>query len=189
MLNKKGVSIIEIIVSLGLISIVLIFLLNLFIQFRGNYIQSKTEADFGTISAGFIKAIGDDIENYGLKSVEYKEGVANSASVILTFDAYRPTMLSEHIKKVLKVYELDGQFYISYTYDTSVMENKSTTSAERLTNLVRSLPSDAVLNIDEFITIEHTSNSSKIKAVTINLYLMNKEGNIYDINVSGLLSE
>ena len=50
MLNKRGVSIIEIIVSLGLISIVLIFLINLFLQFRGKYIQSKTEADIGSIT-------------------------------------------------------------------------------------------------------------------------------------------
>lgn len=189
MLNKRGVSIIEIIVSLGLISIVLIFLINLFLQFRGTYIQSKTEADFGSISATYIKAIGDDIENYGLKSVEYKSGVNNHASVILTFDAYRPTKLSENIKKVLKVYELNGDYYISYTYDTSVMEDKSTTSAERLTNVVRVLPKTAVLNTDNFIAIEKTPVTSRLKAAKISLFLMNNDGNVYDINVSGLLSQ
>ena len=187
-MKKRGVTIIEIIVSLALISIVLIFLINLFLQIRSTYILSKTETDFGTISSTFIKAIGDDIETYGLKNVEYKAGVNNYASLIITFKEYRPTKLSENIKKVLKVYELGNDYYVSYTYDTSVLEDKNLSSAERLTNIVRELPSSAVLNTDMFISVDKLE-TSKIDAVQISLPIANKDGNTYDIIVSGIIEE
>jgi len=69
------------------------------------------------------------------------------------------------------------------------MADKSTTSAERLTNVVRVLPKTAVLNTDNFIAIEKTPATSRLKAAKISLFLMNNDGNIYDINVSGLLSQ
>lgn len=181
-MNKKGMTLVEIIVSLGLIAIVLTFLLNLFISVRGTYNTSKIQADYDIITATLIKTIGDDIENYGLRTVERISTAKNGSAVILTFDAYRPSKLSERIRKVLKVYQdTRGHYFISYAYDSKYTQN--ITSKERITNVARELPEDVIIDTRENIKINKLGN----KAVEIKIPISNSRGTNYSINVYGLI--
>ena len=64
-------TLIEIIVTITLLGIVLLFLMNLFLKVRNTYNKSSVQADYNMLVATMIKAIGNDIDDYGLYSVEY----------------------------------------------------------------------------------------------------------------------
>lgn len=180
-LNRKGVTIVEIIVSLALISTVLIFLMNMFLNMRGTYLTSKIDADYDMLVSTFVKSIGDDIIDYGLENVEYKRGSANKSEVILTFNTYRPTKLSQKIKKVIELYiDSEGEYHLSYSYDSSVTDN--VVSAERITNVVRKLPSDCIVDAEKNIHIIELDN----RAVEIKIPITNSNGTDYSINVYGV---
>lgn len=182
-LNKKGMSLIEIIVSLALIAIVIIFLMNLFINVRGVYNNSKIQADYDIISATIARSVGDDIEKYGLLSVEYIETAGDKSKVLLTFDAYRSSKLSERIQKVLKIYDnIDGDLFISYAYDPTITKN--ITGNERITNVARELPDDAILVTEEYINIRRLDTT----AVEIKIPITNSKGTDYSINIYGMIN-
>ena len=181
-LNKKGMSMVEIIVSIVLISIVLIFLMTLFLKVRTTYNQSKIQADYDILVSNVIKAIGNDIENYGLKSVEYEKinEKENTDAVVLTFNTFRTTNLSENITKVLRVYFENNKFYISYSYEAKYTQNM--TSTERVTNVVREIPDDVILDKDGYVKLEKLDDFVKLKVP-----MSDKNGNIYDINIYGII--
>ncbi len=183
MKNNRGTTLIEIALSIGLISIVLIFLMNLFLNVRNTYNQSKIQADYNTIVSTITNAIGSDIEEYGVKSVSYISGIDNNGGILITYNDYRPTKLSENIQKVLSVKRDGNNYSISYAYNSSYTEN--ITSSERVTNVVRTLPEDSVLNTSNLIKLEFLGDT----AVKIKIPLSDEQGNIYDINIYGLLPE
>lgn len=183
-LDKKGITLVEIVVSLALISTVLIFLMGLFINVRGTYVSSKAMADYDMLVATFVKSVGDDIKNYGLLSVEYKEGSEFASEVVFTFNAYRPTKLSQRIKKVLKIYmDVTGQYHMSYAYDADVSDN--IVSAERTTNVVREIPKDGIIDAVENIHIRQLET----KAVEVRVPITTSTGADYTINIYGIIEE
>lgn len=196
-------TLIEIIVSLALISIVLIFLLNLFLLIRTTYNQSKMEAEYDLIVSNVIDSVSADINRYGLKNIKEIETVDNHAAYLLTFNAYRPTKLSGHIEKVLEIYpeSKDGtlKYFINYSYNTKY-ENpplyyKATDliANEKITNIAREIPSDAMLDSTRYIHIdempENEASTLGHKAVEIKIPIANKSGTKYDINIYALLGE
>jgi len=183
MKNNKGMTIVELIVSITLISIVLIFLMNMFIKVRGTYNNSKIQADYDMLNAIVIEAIGSDIKNYGLMSVEYES--EDHDALIFTFDEYRPTKLSEPIKKILRLYSKNDRYYISYKYEKEYTE--TITSDERLSGITREIPEDIIINPDEYIILKKGSTGSGI--IEIHVPLSTEKGNIYDINIYGVLKE
>lgn len=192
-LDKKGMTLVEIIVSIALISLVLIFLMGLFIKVRGTYNQSKIQSDYEILVANIVKSVGDDIENYGLYSVEY-ENASKKDALILTFDEFRPTKLSERIKKVLRVYFRNNKYYVSYSYESTSSYNSTTssrtnniTSEERLTSNIRPIPADIVIDSDNYINLEKKVESDGSAIVKINIPLSTAKGNIYDINIFGTI--
>ena len=182
-LNKKGMTMMEIIVSIALISIVLIFLMNLFIRVRGTYNQSKIQSDYDMLVANIIKAVGNDIDTYGLRSIEY-ETPGKKDALILTFNTFRPYNLSERIRKVLRVYFKDNKFYISYAYETDYTDN--ITSNERVTGVIREIPPDVVIDSSNYIELT-TKNINPDRAIEIKIPMATAKGNIYDINIYGII--
>lgn len=180
-LDKKGMTMVEIIVSVALISIVLIFLMNLFVKVRTTYAQSKIQSDYEILTSNVIKAMGDDIDKYGLKSVEY-ESEDSKSSIILEFNAFRPTQLSERIKKVLRLYFVNNHYYINYSYDASLSPNL--TSAERVTSVIREIPDDVVIDSRNYIELKKKNDLVEIKVP-----MANSKGTVYDINVYGILTD
>lgn len=176
-MNKKGTTMVEIIVSIALISVVLIFLMNLFVTMRQVYNDSKFQADYFMLDSAIIKAVSDDIDNYGLYQVEY----GASGEIILTFNTYRPTKLSERIKKVLKVYLKQNRYYIEYTYDKGLT---NLTSVERTTSTTRIAPDTALIDA---IRLEKKDLGGKTLA-KITVPISDNKDNIYDIHIYGVLN-
>lgn len=179
-LDKKGMTMVEIIVSVALISIVLIFLMNLFVKVRSTYAQSKAQSDYEILVSNVIKAIGDDIDKYGLRSVKYKDEGSKS-SIILEFNSFRPTQLSERIKKVLRLYFVNNHYYINYSYDATLSANL--TSDERVTSVIREIPDDVVIDSKNYIELK-----SKNDMIEIKVPMSNSKGTVYDINVYGVFA-
>lgn len=182
-MNKKGTTMVEIIVSIALISIVLIFLMNLFITLRQVYNQSKFQADFYMLDSNIIGVVSDDIDNFGLHEINYG---ANANEIVLTFNTFRPTKLSERIKKVLKVYTKynpksdSDRYYIEYTYDSSLT---NLTSTERTTSTTRIAPEEAIFGT---INLEKNNLGEKTLA-KISIPIRDKSDNMYDIHIYGIL--
>lgn len=185
MVNKKGMTLVEMIVSIVLISIVLILLMNLFINIRSVYNKSKIQSDYNMLSSTIIKVVSTDIENYGLKDVQYKTG--SHGALVLTFNSFRPTKLSEPIVKVLKIYEKNNRFYISYAYDSDLTDDL--TSTERTSSEIRTIPEDAYIDRTNLINFEQKSLSSSEKLVKIKIPLTDNRGNVYDINIYGIIDK
>lgn len=183
-LDKKGMTMIEIILSIALISIVLIFLMSLFLKVRGTYNQSKIQSNYETLGANVIKAIGNDIENYGLYSVEYDTDSDANSAVIFTFNTFRPQHLSERIKKVLRVKFDENKYILSYMYESKF--TTSITSTERVTGVLRELPSDVIVDSSKYIELTK-HNLGVDTLVEIKVPMSNEKGTIYDINVYGLI--
>lgn len=177
-MNKKGVTLIEMIVSISLISIVMVMLLNLFLSIRNVYNTSKIQADYELITAAIIKSVGDDIADYGLISAEY---TSDENEILLTFDAYRPTNLSERIKKVLKITKQDENYFISYIYDPK--QTQYITKNERMSNISRVLPKDIILDEYQAIKINHLNDT----ALEIKIPITNSKATEYSINIYGLI--
>ncbi len=197
-MNKKGMTLIEIIVSLALISIVVVFLLNLFLNVRNFYNNSKIKADYDMLVSNIVSAVSDDINRYGLESVQEITSVGNHKAYLLTFKTYRPTKLSKKIQKVLEVFPEveDGglQYYISYTYNTKYEQPpnfyKSTdiVSDERLTNIKRSVPMGALMDSTRYIHIKEIKDKNNRRIVEIKIPISNPNGTLYDINIYGILT-
>lgn len=188
-LNKNGMTLVEIIVSIALISLVLIFLMGLFIKVRGTYNQSKIQSDYEILTGNIIKSVGDDIENYGLYSIEY-ENPSKKDALIFTFDEFRETKLSERIKKTLRVYFRNNKYYISYSYETSASFNstpasriENITSKERVTSNIRPIPEDVVIDSKNYIDLEKKVEADGSEIIKIKIPLSTAKGNIYDINI------
>lgn len=182
-LNKKGMTMMEIIVSIALISIVLVFLMNLFLKVRETYMQSKIQANYDMLVANIIKAVGNDIDTYGLRSVEY-ETPGKKDAIILTFNTFRPYHLSERIKKVLRIYFRNNTYYISYAYEAEYTDNIN--SNERVTSIVREIPPDVVIDSSNYIELE-SKNINPDKIVEIKIPMSNARGSVYDINIYGII--
>lgn len=63
-LNKKGITLVEIVISVALISLVLVFLFTLLIQINNENSDNEIRASYLTIQSSFIKQIEEDFFDY-----------------------------------------------------------------------------------------------------------------------------
>lgn len=180
MQNKKGMTIVEIIVSIVLISIVLVFLMQLFLNLRGVTYQSQIDIDYEILAANIIKAVGKDIENYTV----YKLERLDEKSVRIIFNEYRPTELAERITKILKIYEIDGKVFISYSYDS-----ENLTSQERSDSIIRELPKNSILDDATQIKLNPSQDifETNEEIFEIKIPISTDKSVIYDINIYGVI--
>lgn len=188
-MNKKGITLIEIIVSISLISVVMIFLVSLFLRVNMTYMTGKVNSKYNMLKADIIKAVGDDLENYDLLSAKYypEYGREKDEAVVFEFDEYRESKLSERIKKVLRVYFEYDEYKISYAYEVDCEEHEdicsdNLTSKERVTTVIRDVPEGTTLGHDKHIEFMENNEIVKIK-----IPIEDKSGNIYDINIYGVI--
>ena len=92
-MNKKGMTLVEIIVSIVLVSIILIPITRLLITVNGLYKKSKLEVDFEVLDTILIDTISTDINRYGVKSVS----LDGKKSVTITFYAFSESNFNEII--------------------------------------------------------------------------------------------
>ncbi len=182
MLNKRGMTVVEIIVSIALISVVLIFLMKIFINLRGVTNQSKTDLNYEMLAANVIKAVGKDINKYTVYKVERLD----EHSIRITFNDYRPTSLDERISKVLKVYESGDKLFISYAYDSETL-----TGGERSEAVIREIPDKSILDETTRVQLKPSKDIFKDDKdiFEIKIPLSTDKSVVYDINIFGVIEK
>ena len=69
MKKNQGMTIIEILISICIISIVVLLLFNMLIQVREEDVSNQIQSNFVINQSTFIKELEEDITNYGVKSI------------------------------------------------------------------------------------------------------------------------
>ncbi len=174
-MNKKGMTLVEIIVSIVLVSIILIFITRLLITVNGLYKKSKLEVDFEVLDTILIDTISMDINRYGVKSVSLDA----KKSVTITFNAFRESNLNELIVKKLSL--TDDARYIKYEY-----VNNNLTSDERTRNFVRKVPDGAIIDENDFANYKEFENTS-LRELRVKMLASN--GNDFTSNIYFKIAE
>ena len=97
-LNNKGFSLVEMLVSISILSIVIIFMMHLFINIRNIYISNNEEFEYEILKSRVIKNISNDLNNNKLISYEK----VNNKEVILHF---------EDGSKIIKITDNNIRYY------------------------------------------------------------------------------
>lgn len=175
MMNKKGMTLVEIIVSIVLVSIILIFITRLLITVNGLYKKSKLEVDFEVLDTILIDTISTDINRYGVKRVSLE----GKKSVTITFNAFRESNLNELIVKKLSL--TDDARYIKYEY-----VNNNLTSDERTRNFVHKVPDGAIIDENDFVNYKEFENTS-LRELRVKMLASN--GNDFTSNIYFKIAE
>lgn len=169
-MNKKGMTLVEIIVSIVLVSIILLFITKLLITVNSLYKKSKLEVDYEVLNSLLIDTIASDINRYGVKEI-----TSDGKSLTITFDAYRETKLNEYIMKRLSLTSDGG--YIKYEY-----VNEDLNSDERARNFVRKIPEGAIIDEANFVSYDKfDSSGDKLNELRIKIIASN--GNDFSANI------
>ena len=168
-------TLVEIIVSIVLVSIILIFVTRLLITVNGLYKKSKLEVDFEVLNTLLIDVVSTDINRYGVNKIE----TDGNKSVIITFNAYRESNLSEYIMKRLSLTSDAG--YIKYEY-----VNTNLTSDERARNFVRKVPDGAIIDEANFV-LYNSFNNSGLNELRVKMLASN--GNDFTSNIYFKIAE
>ena len=70
MLNNKGMSLVEVIISIALISVVLVFMIKLLIDVNNTQTNNDYAKDNQTIRTEILRAIHNDLNTKTLRSVD-----------------------------------------------------------------------------------------------------------------------
>ena len=208
-MNNKGVTIVEILLSIIIMSIVLIILFSMLSNVRNEDEKNQIKSQYVVNQSLIVQAIEEDIINYGVKSVEecslynvdlssnninqkyrndFKCLRINYASDYLT-DNIGFLMIYNYYNNYDPVKNYEGSEsswmtrYVRGHYDgTEVKDNWRT-----LTTASNNLPDQVDLSGE--ITVKYTNmalSSNNSNAVLINIPIKNPNGDHYDINLSFL---
>lgn len=190
MRNNKGMTIVEIIVAVTLVSIVLIFLLNLLITVKNQRVQNEMSSNLIINKAVLTKAIEDDINEFNLVAVSVCDsddigldgkkriipvGATNIYCLKLTYDS---NLVDDNFGYILQ-----------YTYQFNTSNTKSVVAYKRGTNQV--VRGSVSMNPNEFAGKVSSSCSSGISdkcSLKITMPVIDDDGNNYDIEVSYIYS-
>ncbi len=186
MKSKDGMTIVELIVSIVLVSVVMILFLNLFITVQGYSIQNQNESDLLINQAVLVKAIEKDINEYKLV------GVSTCSSDIFDVKKYQviPTGASNVycLKLTLSDALLDDNigYIVEYTYTYRDGTTKNVVGYKRgMNQTIREI--GYITNPGADVGIVKSSCSSVVNencALNIMVPMYNEEGDDYSINVA-----
>ena len=185
MKNKKGITIVEIIVSIALISVVLIVLFRLLILLRNNSAITENKSAFLLNQSLITEAISDKFNEKGVTNNPVKTIASDHVTLELT-----ESNVSIEINSItctysriidIDVYEDKLESYEKY--------NTSTSGCSSFTKTIinRNMPNNGIYKLDDIEVetncISTTSNNSN-NIFTIRIPVYDKKNNSYDILVS-----
>lgn len=211
-MKNRGMTIIEILISICIISIVVLLLFNMLIQVRNEDMSNQIQSNFVINQATFIKEIEEDIIDYGVKSISscslqeanisrelLNTGYENKFKCI-KFE-YAADYTEDNIA-FLMVYNTYARFdvengeykgrddsarwmvqYVRGHYKKYNGDRPDLTSWKNATQLMKEYPSVVELNDSPYILYTASANPAQ-NAASIVLPITNGEGEHYDINLS-----
>lgn len=208
-MNNKGVTIVEILLSIIIIGIVLLILFNMLSNVRNEDEKNQIQSQYVVNQSLIVQAIEEDIVNYGVSSVSecsiYNVDIANT-NVNNTyrdkFKCLRINYSADYLTDNVGILMIYNYFN---TYDP--VQNYSGSTSTWMTRYIRghyegderkenwhtlnttsnNLPDE--VNLDDNIRVKYTNmtlDSNNSNAVSINVPIMNQTGEHYDINLSFL---
>lgn len=126
-MNKKGITLVEIIISIGLISLVMLFLFNLLIDMQYEEDHASFAKENQLNRAAIIKNVQEDFAESELKRIAEIQRDSDNTRIVFEFNKSSPKFLeiySDHIS-------YDGEtWYIEAKNDTTVYDFQNITYQE-----------------------------------------------------------
>lgn len=209
-MDNKGMTITELLVSICIISIVLLLLFSLLIQVRSEDNLSSVQSNFIINQSTMIKAIEEDVADYGVKRVSSctlsEQGIDNSIIVSGYEDKYKCIKI-EYKKDFLKsnvAFLSIYNYYTKYEYKNGTYVGKGETSwmisykrgyykeynfdgSPKYQTFVadastmKELPEE--VDLTESSVLNFTALNDNINAASLVFPVVNLAGEHYDINI------
>lgn len=212
MKNNKGMTIVEILISICIISIVVLLLFNMLIQVRNEDTSNQIQSNFVINQSTFIKELEEDMINYGVKSISscslqeanISKELLNSGNEskfkCLKFE-YAADYTDDNIG-FLMVYNTFARFdvengeykgrddsarwmiqYVRGHYRRYNGDRPDLTSWHNTTQMMKEYPSIVELNDNPYVSYTAGAHPTQ-NAASIVLPIANGEGEHFDINLS-----
>lgn len=202
-MNKKGITLVEIIISIVLISIVLIFLFSLLITVNDINEESKVNSTYLINKSLILKNIEEDLN----KAASVKLSSCNINDLYTGYSTYKDTLNTElKANKCIKfTYDTDDEAYLGIYYykrsETDNDKNKYVISyIHEKTNVraTRRLPDFELNNVDNSGSLKLKWKYNNVTEITstfsqtldsnkfhiINIPIIGSDGKDYSINIS-----
>lgn len=207
---NKGMSIVEILISICIISIVLALLFTLLIQVRHEDTDNNIQSNFIINQSTYIKTIEEDIVNYGIKSVEnctladaniredtVAKGQQDNIKCIKI--VYAADYLKENIGFIFiynhyRSYDVENGNYIGKDASWVIQYmrgsyNCKNGQAQRSTwkspnPVMKEIPSEVDMSLEPYVLYTAAAGANTYNAASIVLPIVNLDGEHYDINLS-----
>ena len=91
-MNKRGITLVEVVISVGLISVVMLFLFNLLLdmQYENSHASYLKENQINR--ANIIKTVEEDLMNNNLETINISVG-SSSSTVVFDFETFSTTLI------------------------------------------------------------------------------------------------
>ena len=156
-LDKKGFTLIELIVSIALLSIIMVFMVNLFMEARVMFNDSRSISVFESDKRYIVRTLSNDLTDY-------------TASVTKTGNKIEFEFKELGETKALEIINENGKTYVFYGCETYCNnEAKSISSYKKL------IPDGSIVGNIEF---EEATESSKLGSVIIPIEIAGKDESI-----------
>lgn len=210
--NNKGMTIIEILLSIVIIGIVLILLFTLLSQVKHEDKDNNIQSNFIINQSTFIKSIEEDIVNYGVKSISscnLSDANISSYTVVTgdeeNFKCLRIEYAADYIKDNIG-YIMIYNYYTNYDLVNGMYQGKDSSWAMQYvrgsyhdtclpgilpnktkwvnaTTLMKEIPSEVDLEQKPYVLYTAMSGNTT-NAASIVIPIVNLDGEHYDINLS-----
>lgn len=184
-LNNKGMTLVEIIISVTLVSIVLVFLFNVMITVKNENNASQSQSKLLINQALIIKAAETDFKDNELICVDYCSG--DDVTSITPKNGLTENTFTKCLKFTFnpsKTTDPGYLFYYQYTYNTDVKLN--VVGYRRGEN--KTVRETEIAPSNENGTVTKSCNNN-ICSLIINLPIKGEDDNDYGINLSYIYNE
>lgn len=184
MKNNKGMTIVELIVCLILVSVMMIFLLNLLITVQNFSVQNQNVTDLLVNQSVVIKALEKDMNEYKLK------GVSTCTTEDLSQDKRYPIVSNDYSNLYCLKLTYDNSlleenvgYLVQYTYNYTEFESKNVVGYKRGSNqtIRESKISMDPNNYLGYVTTSCKNVSSSSCSLKITMPIFDEIGTNYDI--------
>lgn len=208
---NKGMSIVEILISICIIAIVLALLFTLLIQVRHEDSDNNIQSNFIINQSTYIKTIEEDIVNYGIKAVENctladanirqesivsgQEDNIKCIKIIYAADYIKDNIGFILVYNYYRSYDIgtngnyegrDAAWVIQYLRGSYTCKSgtalRSTWSSKNM--VMKEIPSEVDMSLTPYVLYTAASGANTYNAASIVLPIVNLDGEHYDINLS-----
>ena len=190
-LNNKGITLVEIIISIALISIVLVFIFSMLIQVNNENAENEVKSSYLINQAAYIKQIEEDFLDYKLKLIEKCDGsnkpsisgITNNYCLHFKYDN-ETTTTTDDIEAYLFLYQrtksdsTEKETALSYYRDENHANNFKQTVI--LEDYVWPNTSDNTF----WVSPRSSTLTTACTAYSAKLPIIGPDGNDYSINLS-----